>query len=216
MQIIITFAADLKKQLKTFNNKKTKAMKNLKKALLILIVVGMALPACKKGENDPGISLKSRKARLTGEWKLTEGSTTQTSGSTTATYAYNGSTCTVTSGGFSSTDPYTEKIEFLKDGTFEYVITEGADLTTIKGSWYFGGKAKDLDIKNKESVVLLITSEVYTSGGTTSTYTYTGSQIGTYVLYLDKLSNKQIVIIVDGTYTGGSASSQSGTMTYEQ
>ena len=192
-------------------------MKNFKRALLILVVVLMALPACKKGKDDPGISLRSRKARLSGEWKLTAGTTTSTGGSSTTTDVYNGSTCTETQGTNSVTFAYTEKITFDKKGTFEYDLVSGTDIMTVKGSWFFGGKAKDLDLKKKESVVLMITSEVETSGGTTTTETLTGSDIQSVTWNIDELKNKEMIVIYDGTYTSLSSSdSDTGTMTYQQ
>ena len=192
-------------------------MKNFKRALLILVVVLMALPACKKGKDDPGISLRSRKARLSGEWKLTAGSTTSLSGGSTTTATYNGSTCTETFGGSSYTFAYAEALTIDKKGTFEYVITGASSSTTYKGSWYFGGKNKDLDLKKKESVVLLITSEVDVSGGTTSTYTYTGTDVNILTLNIDELKNKEMIIVLDGTDVSGSSTDNiTGTKTYQQ
>jgi len=192
-------------------------MKNLRKALLILIVVVMALPACKKGANDPGISLKSRKARLTGEWKLSEGTETDVSGGSSTVYTYTGSTCSYSSGGTTVTSPYSEKITFDKKGTFEMVRTSGSDLSTYKGSWYFGGKDKELDLKNKESVVILVTSVVETSGGTTYTGTYTGSDVQMITFNIDELKGKEMIVLLDGTSLEGSSSSNTtGTMTYVQ
>jgi len=192
-------------------------MKNLKKALLILVVVVMALPACKKGKDDPSISLRSRKARLTGEWKLKEGTETDVSGGSSTVYTYTGSTCSFSVGGSSYTSAYSETITFDKKGTFEMVKTSGADLSTYKGSWYFGGKAKELDLKKKESVVLLITSSVETSGGTTTIGTYTGSDVQTITFNIDELKNKEMIVLLDGTSLEGSSTSNvTGTMTYEQ
>ncbi len=74
----------------------------MKKLLTIIIVIALAAPfftACKKGENDP-MSLKSRKARLVGEWELVELERTTTSsssgGSSTSTDNFNGSNMTET------------------------------------------------------------------------------------------------------------------------
>lgn len=48
-------------------------MKTLKKTLLMVAVAAMLMPlldSCKKGKEDPGISLRSRNARVTGTWTL--------------------------------------------------------------------------------------------------------------------------------------------------
>jgi len=44
----------------------------MKKTVLMLALGGLMLatPSCKKGENDPGLSLSSRKARISGEWNV--------------------------------------------------------------------------------------------------------------------------------------------------
>lgn len=44
----------------------------MKKVVLMLAVSGLMLatPSCKKGENDPALSLSSRKARISGEWNV--------------------------------------------------------------------------------------------------------------------------------------------------
>jgi hypothetical protein len=53
----------------------------MKKTLLALCAAGllMAAPSCKKGENDPTLSLKSRKSRLTAEWTVASYVETSTS-----------------------------------------------------------------------------------------------------------------------------------------
>lgn len=38
--------------------------------VLVLVVSGLFFGGCKKGENDPFISLKTRKSRLSGDWKV--------------------------------------------------------------------------------------------------------------------------------------------------
>lgn len=52
----------------------------MKKAFLVLVAGAflIATPSCKKGENDPFMSLSSRKARLSGDWELSDYSATQT------------------------------------------------------------------------------------------------------------------------------------------
>jgi len=188
-------------------------MKKVKIALLMLLAAILVLPACKKGENDPFLSLKSRKARLVGEWELKEGTQTQTSGSTTVTYTYNGSTCSYSFSGQSASVAYTEKITIDKDGTYEKVVNMDGDISTEKGAWYFGGKNKELELKGGESVVCICTS--YTTANGTSTYE--GGSCPTYTVLIDELKNKEMITLVDGTsVSGGSTTTTTGTMTYEQ
>jgi hypothetical protein len=214
MQYFFTFVVHFES--KPINNHKKKVMKKVKFALIMLMAAVLILPACKKGANDPFISLKSRKARLVGEWTLKDGTTTQTSGGTTYTTVYNGTTATYTISGQSFTQAYTQKTTINKDGTYESDINDNGDLTTEKGIWFFAGKSKELDLKNKESVVFRITSNVQTSSGTTSTTTYSGTDCPSYTINIDELKGKEMIIIFDGSSTGSSTSSVTGTMTYEQ
>jgi hypothetical protein len=117
-------------------------MKNLSKAVLAALVVASSFTACKKGDEDPGFTLKSRKGRLSQEWKVanyssettdvttTNGTPTTTSTDvTTTTYSGNTATMKVVSttsgGGFSATTTTTTtgtvtdySMIFEKDGTW--------------------------------------------------------------------------------------------------
>jgi hypothetical protein len=56
-------------------------MKKVTKSLIALLALAAVMPACKKGDEDPSISLRSRKGRVAGEWKVKsfEENTTSTS-----------------------------------------------------------------------------------------------------------------------------------------
>ncbi|MFN5627729.1 MAG: hypothetical protein ACK48W_00450 [Bacteroidota bacterium] len=45
-------------------------MKNLFKTFIAVAIVSVTVQSCKKGEDDPGLSLSSRKARFAGEWTI--------------------------------------------------------------------------------------------------------------------------------------------------
>jgi hypothetical protein len=192
----------------------------MKKLLLVLLVALIAIPAfqsCKKGEHDPAISLKSRKARLVGEWTLVSGmeSITQ-SGDFTYTISYNGSTKTTTVfGGPSTPEAYTEKMTINKDGSYEYDINDNGILRIIKGAWYFGRKNKDLDIKDKETVCFSPTS--VNNGGDIETYTGADALNYPLVWRIDELKSKEIIILTDASTVYNSATiTNTGTMTYRK
>ena len=153
----------------------------MKKIFSILLVAVVVLSSCKKGENDK-MSLKSRKGRLTGEWKLTAydnklvstSTTTTGTSTTTTTYTSDGATYTLTSVSTSGsisvtstgTGTYTEKITFEKDGTYERVTTMsstnsigGATYTSTEdvtetGVWSFVDKNKDEEMSSAERILL--------------------------------------------------------------
>lgn len=214
----------------------------------LVIASSMSIQSCKKGENDPGLSLKSRKARLTGEWTLksmemteksshnmvstpNKASTTEKSPDfTTVTKVDNEAvtiTITKTTVDTTVTDvktgTYKCKMNIEKDGTFKFEITknfvESDDTYTtttniveaIEGLWAFVEGSKELELKDKERVMMqnrkktitqTVTSSSTAPGSvtstttTTSTVTYDGVSGGEYdIRVIDKLSNKEVVLI---------------------
>jgi hypothetical protein len=89
-----------------------KTTKKLIIALSVAAIVAPTLESCKKGENDPAISLRSRKARVAGEWTVSkmESKSINTSTSVETTTSPNGAT-TVNNNSFS----YDVRVSF--DGT---------------------------------------------------------------------------------------------------
>jgi hypothetical protein len=180
------------------NKFKNKIMRKVTIALVMLLAVVFILPSCKKGENDPFLSLHSRKARVVGEWTLSSGSIT-----------YNGTTTIYPQAN------YTKTMEFKGDNTYTITEVDAGATYVEKGSWAFSSKAKDLDLKNKEALVLYSSS--YSYGSTTNTYTGYYALSGPTILLLDRLANKEMVVKYDGNESGGGTSNTiSGTMTYEQ
>jgi hypothetical protein len=189
----------------------------MKRVLLVLLVAVFAIPtfqACKKGENDPTISLKSRKARLCGDWTLKEGSMTETNGGTVTIYTYNGTTVSVSTGGSAN---YTEAMTIEKDGTFKFTRVSNGNTWVYEGQWYFMDGNKDKDIKNKEIVAFYETSITYTVGGNPpQVATYSGVAPD-FVWQLDELKSKEIIVITNTSSTsGGTTDTEVGTMTYEK
>ena len=171
---------------------------------------------CKKGENDPGLSLKSRKGRLAGEWKLVkaEENSTQT-GATAQTKTFDGTNWTAN--GTKDNTAYTKRVTFEKDGTFKMEETWAAITTTATGVWFFSGKNKEAELKNKEAVIVSVSSVTHAGG----TETYTGVTADDMWM-LDKLSGKELIVVEEGTEvdspTGGTATTTTwkNTYTYEQ
>jgi hypothetical protein len=199
-------------------------MKKVKIALLMLMAVVFILPSCKKGENDPFLSLKSRKGRMVGEWTLKEGSTTETQSGGTTTSTFTATQLTETDASGTTIYPYTEKVTYDKDGTFKietsqtYTVGSISQIVTdiYEGCWYFAGANKELELKNKEQVIMTVTKETYTSGSTTDIYTWSGASCPIFTMLLDELKSKESVVILDGTYVGSSSSTVTGTKTYEK
>lgn len=156
----------------------------MKKLLIIALSISMFV-SCKKGENDPGISLRSRDARIVGEWTIEsfENTNIETIGSTKTTIVqkYNGSTITLTNNGGTpapSTSTYKGKLDIKKDGTYTYTETRttGSNSTTETqtGNWSWLNSKK-----NKTQILISANGNLLQGNG---------------IYIVDELRNKKLVL----------------------
>jgi hypothetical protein len=207
---------------------KTQIKYKMKKTILILasiIITGVAFEGCqKKGANDPGISMHGRKARITGDWAISAGTSTSTSGGSTSTDTWTANSVSSTSGGTTTTGTnahYT--LTIVKDGTWKSdqaatysVGTSSTTFSTVSsGTWNWTGGVGDL--KKKEQFVMRTLSQTDVAGTTTTIKTYTGDDAPATVYEIDELKNKELILIWNGASTSGSSTStDSGSMTFIQ
>jgi hypothetical protein len=212
--------------------------KNFFRIALIVMVGGvmMASSGCKKGENDPSISLRSRTARLAGEWNLSaedyKESSISDNSSTTETVTYDGSILTTvtvrkykdwtgkdTTVTNTETDSYTEKLTINKDGSFTREIIYGSTRTNYEGNWMWMKGNSEQELKNKQAIILSTTKYTYVDeDGETSYYNESGKSNFTNMIVIDRLANKEMVFLYDTKYSDddGYSSTESGTATYTQ
>jgi hypothetical protein len=137
-------------------------------ALMALAACALLFTTCKKGKDDPMISLLTRKARVVGDWRLTKGSVSLTwlesqGSGYNELFTFEGSEMSVHT--TESSGPpiiyvgkYVLSLNFKKDGTFtltETITGMTASSFAASGTWNFTsgvGKAK-----NKDGIVLQIT-----------------------------------------------------------
>ena len=182
------------------------------------LVLTANLSSCKKGENDPFLSLKSRKARVTGEWTVTkmEGTYSNVNSenpllNSSGTSTYDGTTATGTytfAGNTTAEDPqtYTQTFTFEKDGTFSMIYAVGTSSYTVEGNWIFLGKNKNAELAKKEAILLTITKEVNTEDGVSETETFTGYN-NTMTFLIDQLKSKEMILIDESTNVDGATTS---------
>jgi hypothetical protein len=189
-------------------------MKTKTLLLLLVFTASFTIIACKKGANDPTLSCKSRTARLKGEWKLTGGEITSTTGTNVTIETYDGATVATTYNGSSAVSiVYTDLIKFDKNGT--YTRSGARDTVTFdeEGGWAWIGKCKEAKLKNKEAMGLSSTKYSDSNGSMEQ-------DAGFYVAgiwILDELSSKKMVVIIEGSSTtGGVKTTRSGTYIYEK
>ena len=134
--------------------------KTLRPAIFI-ISLATVFSNCKKGDDDPALSLRTRKARLVGDWHLESGNVSITSfkkgGSSpfnrritfsntnaTMTESYQGGIPTIYKG------TYLLNVSFKKDGKFEMTETFAGTVVRASGHWDFMHGVGEM--KNKEAV----------------------------------------------------------------
>jgi hypothetical protein len=180
-------------------------MKKTLIALTTIIAIGSVVTSCKKGENDPFLSLRSRKARVVGEWKVVSATSedVQTNGDKTTT-TFDGTTLTevdydASNGSTnSSTSTQTEEWTFEKDYSFTYHFTTPSGMQMYEGSWAFMGKSKEGDVKKKENIGIRVLKYTYTpSVGAVQTSTYSGDQDFLAIFEINQLKNKEMIITTE-------------------
>ncbi|MGL4599248.1 MAG: hypothetical protein ACRCYO_17130 [Bacteroidia bacterium] len=187
-------------------------MKNIAKiTVAALVLLSVALESCKKGEGDPALSLRSRKARMAGEWKVSKGEGTETSGNSTSTFTFDGTTVTQTSNNITFSFGSTMEATLEKDGTFKSVstttINNSTTTTNETGIWNFTSGVGEA--KNKSQLVMMTLSSTTTTGSSTDTETYTGSNAPSVLYDIYQLKSKEIILKQEGSNTDSNGTSTS-------
>ncbi len=214
-------------------------MKRAISFIIISVIMLTGLNSCfKKGENDPFVSLLTRKARLKGDWQLSnmesKVTTTNSTGTSVETAVFNGSTLTVTNANGTYKLDFTYQITFNKKGSYEEKIdivdpsTGSFYRKTEKGNWTFLGKSKEGDLKNKEAIILSPTSiheespidatNIIITGGFGSSGLFsTANNEQTKTLKLERLTKKEMVIKISKTIDqDGDEEEEQTTLTFEK
>jgi hypothetical protein len=188
-------------------------MKNLKNIffLLTLITAFGLTSACKKGEEDPGLSFRSRKNRLANDWVLQSGKVIiktfpPTGGSYQTNINYN-------EGGFynvSRSDGFTDKgnyeidLRIFKDGRFSKEHNETPEnqtrgTSTEEGTWHFSGGGGN--VKKKELLTLYKEKSTFISQNATlnTTINYNGGNL----FEIDRLANDELILKASQRVTNG-------------
>jgi hypothetical protein len=185
-------------------------MKNIAKiTVAALVLLSVALESCKKGEGDPALSLRSRKARMAGEWKASAGKGSDTQGSSTTTFTYDGTTITQTSNNITFSYGQTIDVTIEKDGTFKSTtvstINNSTTTSTETGTWNFTSGVGEA--KNKSQLMMMTLSSTTATGNNTNTETYTGLDAPTVIYDIYQLKNKEIILTQKGSNTDSNGTS---------
>ncbi len=162
-----------------------------------LVLFGL-LSACKKGPDDPSFSLRSRKARLAGEWRLKSGNITldeldaKSGEHFDAVYTINGTslegTHTTLTTIASVKGTFVLDLTIDKKGRFNFKETYSGGTIEAAGDWDFNSGVGEE--KNKESFTLQI--DDVTSGKTSGHYF---NQFGLVFKYKIKELRNDVLVI---------------------
>lgn len=190
-----------------------------------MLALGL-LGSCKKGEDDPMLSLRTRRARMEGDWRLEKATVTITTVDFANAARLNDvfqisnskATLTETGPGITAntyTGAYFLHFKCNSDGT--YTISEQLGVKNISygGSWAFNSKSGSE--KNKESATFRITD---VSTGVTSGIFLFNQSATNFTYHIRELRNKKLVLNVGSTIYENATSSyrqqMSGEFTFIQ
>ncbi len=193
-------------------------MKNSKFLGLVamLFAVALSFTSCKKGENDPAVSFKSRTARLKGDWILGTKNVTVTTASTvgstltsiTVNGDYNGTEENVVTVADSTTTVvrrYSFDIRFNENGSYLYTLNifrptgdQNApfnnSIYTVSGVWAWLDQGSDkLGLSLSDDFSPAIPDSL--NPNTLLPYNLNGSY------YVDRLASEELVLKREGQFT---------------
>jgi len=123
--------------------------------IIFALITVFLVAGCKKGEEDPSISLRSRAKRLEGDWRLVSGNASYTTDGYNETYVFTGTKVKLTTTLYYPVEGiYLLGLKIKKAGTFtlkEYLL--GAKLEA-SGTWNFNTGVGET--KKKEEVIFTI------------------------------------------------------------
>ena len=184
---------------------------------IIVLIILLSFNSCKKGENDPFLSLLSRDARITGTWELEEFETVESIYSTDDYYQQNRTTVTTFDGTIASNTTtyenssninsysFAQEIVIDKNGNFFSANTEDGYFIETSGKWWWKDSNKDkqgiefslfffdYDIENANFVIDKLSSDemiltiYYTDNTNNEDYIIERTYSGTFIY--EKQSN---------------------------
>ena len=134
-----------------------------KNFLFFILSLSICFSSCKKGEDDPSFSLRTRKARIKGDWHLISGNLklsytkpNVTYGDNIYTLSKNSYTLVTTGNGGVFTGGYSLDLTFDKKGEFNFKQAIDTLKLNATGIWDFMDGT--VDEKKKERIVCNISS----------------------------------------------------------
>lgn len=168
--------------------------------LLVALVASISIlvSGCKKGEDDPIISLRTRKARAEGDWRLVSGTAGYTTKGYNETYDFDGTNVTAN---YTEAEPiiytgrYLLNLNISKEGKFTFKEVIAGSTLEASGDWNFnkgGGESK-----KKEEFIFTINS---VAKGKTNDLHFFNRLNTNFTYQIKELRNKRLVIHSSGVF----------------
>jgi len=192
-------------------------MKRVIQSCSFLLLGVCFLFACKKGEDDPAFTLRTRKARVAGEWRMKEGNI-KLSVRDSANPATDGLIYTlgessyklalVYNGG-SFEGPFSLSITTEKDGKFTMAQTMDSVTVTGTGTWDF----QDASDKQKSKEVINLQLETFV--GFSGRFDLFNKSYSNFSYRIKELRNKRMVLLCDAELIDNNSKNQQMLVTAE-
>jgi len=190
-------------------------MKRMLITLSTTIIIIVLYSSCKKGPDDPFISLLSRKERISGYWKISTATESYGDSTITETDTYNADgTLLIALPGSSLSGTYVWTYQINKDGSYSifrnlYIPNYSSLNYEEDGNWYFLSKNKAEGLKNKECIAFQATEIIENN----ITYKYEVSNPTIYII--DELKSKEVILKADRNCTETNVSTLTQNMVLE-
>jgi hypothetical protein len=169
-------------------------MKMKRDIFIVALITSFFISACRKGEDDPLLSLRTRKARLTGDWQLDSGKVqtkfVDDQGKfTERTFNFTANSYVSNVGGIGTfTGPHFIKLKIGNDGHFS--VEEQADSVGLTGEGRWDLMSKGSGYKNKERVFFSLSK----AKGNSLEFAFFNKTAGSFKYGIKELRNKRLVL----------------------
>lgn len=134
----------------------------MNKIVLIPIILILFVSACKKGENDPNFSFRTRKNRVTGKWQIKTGTSRYVEEGTTGPVYYesfyydNNNYMYADNPQYYYVGGHTLTMNFEKDGKVTFTEVFDGISTSYYGNWDFNNGVGDKKRKSNSLYISLV------------------------------------------------------------
>jgi hypothetical protein len=164
------------------------------KGSILMLLCAVCFLSCKKGEDDPAISLHTRKARLAGNWRVESGNFNFSQDGYKFSYLFNGTELSYNDPWTLGKGKYLFNIIISKNGTFTLSEIITGSIIDAAGTWSFNSGVGET--KKKEEVIFYIrqVNKGQTWNG------FFNQSCATFKYSIKELRNKKMVLEESGLF----------------